>query len=113
MSGHFDMSGETVRIGVIGAGDISHYHLSGLQAAGGADVRVIAGRRAERVAPLAAQYGIPDIETDYRAVLARDDIDAVMILTPENPHEEIAVVAAEASKAMTVQKPVAHNVESL
>jgi len=107
------MNGETVRIGVIGVGDISHCHLSGVQAAGGdADVRVIAGRRAERVAPLAAQYGIPDIETDYRAVLARDDIDAVMILTPENFHEEIAVAAAEAGKAMMVQKPVAHSVES-
>ena len=106
------MNGETVRIGVIGAGDISHYHLSGLQAAGGADVRVISGRRAERVAPVAEQYGIPDIETDYRAVLARDDIDAVMILTPEISHEEIAVAAAEAGKAMMVQKPVAHSVES-
>ena len=106
------MSGETVRIGVIGAGDISHYHLSGLQAAGGADVRVISGRRAERVAPVAEQYGIPDIETDYREVLARNDIDAVMILTPENSHEEIAVAAAEAGKATMVQKPVAHSVES-
>jgi predicted dehydrogenase len=106
------MSGETVRIGVIGAGDISHYHLGGLQAAGGADVRVISGRTAERIAPVAQQYGIPDIETDYRAVLARDDIDAVMILTPENSHEEIAVAAAEAGKAMMVQKPVADTIGS-
>ena len=106
------MSGETVRIGVIGAGDISHYHLGGLKAAGGADVRVISGRRAERVAPIAEQYGIPGIATDYREVLARDDIDAVMILTPENSHEEIAVAATAAGKAMMVQKPVADSVGS-
>ena len=79
------MTAETVRIGVIGAGDISHYHLGGLQAAGGADVRVICGRRADRLAPVAEKYEIPDIETDYRAVLARDDVDAVMIAHAREP----------------------------
>ena len=106
------MNGGTVRVGVIGAGDISHYHLGGLQAAGGADIRVICGRRAERVTPVAEQYGIPGVETDYRAVLERYDIDAVLILTPENLHEEIGVAAAQAGKAMMVQKPVAHSIGS-
>ncbi len=106
------MDGGTVRVGVIGAGDISHYHLGGLQAAGGADIRVICGRRAERVTPVAERYGIPGVETDYRAVLERDDIDAVLILTPENLHEEIGVATAQAGKAMMVQKPVAHSIGS-
>tara|TARA_A100001037_G_scaffold30253_2_gene23900 strand:- start:5185 stop:5559 length:375 start_codon:yes stop_codon:yes gene_type:complete len=106
------MTEDTIRLGLIGAGDISHYHLAGLQAAGGADVRVICGRHADRVGPVAEQYGVPDIETDYRTVLDRDDIDAVLILTPEKSHEEIAVAAADAGKAMMVQKPFADSIES-
>ncbi len=106
------MNGDTVRVGVIGAGDISHYHLGGLRAAGGADVRVVCGRSADRAAPVAERYGIPRVETDYRAVLERDDIDAVLILTPDDSHEEIGVAAAEAGKAMMVQKPVARSVDS-
>ena len=106
------MDDGTVRVGVIGAGGISHYHLGGPQAAGRADIRVICGRHEERVTPVAEQYGIPGAETDYRAVLERDDIDAVLILTPESLHEEIGVAAAEAGKAMMGQKQIAHSIET-
>ena len=41
---------QRVRIGIIGAGFIADYHLDGLRAAGGADVRVIAGRSRDKAA---------------------------------------------------------------
>lgn len=98
---------QTVRIGVIGAGYIANYHLGGLAAAGGADVRVVSGRTAESTRALADRYGIPEIETDWRRVLDRKDIDAVVITTPDFTHAEIAKAAAAAGKAILLQKPMA------
>jgi predicted dehydrogenase len=98
---------ETVGIGVIGAGLISAYHLAGLAAAGGAAVRVLAARTSARAGPLARRFGVPEVATDWRAVLERADVDAVLIATPDATHEEIAVAAARAGKAILLQKPMA------
>jgi predicted dehydrogenase len=94
---------------MIGAGYIADYHLAGLAAAGGADVRVVAGRSPDRVAALARRFRIPEVATDYRAVLERRDVDAVVIATPDDTHEEIAVAAARAGKAILLQKPMARS----
>ena len=104
------MSAETVRIGVIGAGLISAYHLAGLAAAGGADVRVLAARSTARAGPLAKRFGIPEVATDWRALLERADIEAVVIATPDATHEEITLAAAQAGKAILLQKPMAMSV---
>ncbi|MBK9608834.1 MAG: Gfo/Idh/MocA family oxidoreductase [Betaproteobacteria bacterium] len=100
-----------VRIGMIGAGFIAGYHLDGLRAAGGADVRVIAGRGLKNAAALAARHGIADATADWRAVLARDDIDAVVITTPDDTHPEIAIAAAQAGKHILLQKPMARTAD--
>jgi predicted dehydrogenase len=102
--------GETVGIGVIGAGLISAYHLAGLAAAGRGEVRVLAARTAARAGPMARRFGIPEVATDWRAVLERADIDAVLIATPDSTHEEIALAAAQAGKAILLQKPMAMTV---
>lgn len=99
--------GDTVRVGMIGAGFIAEYHLAGLAAAGGAEVSVLAARTSERAAALARRFGIPDVVTDYRAVLDRRDVDAVVVATPDDTHEAIAVAAAAAGKAILLQKPMA------
>jgi predicted dehydrogenase len=59
---------------------------------------------------MARRFGIPEVATDWRAVLERADIDAVLIATPDSTHEEIAVAAAQASKAILLQKPMAMTV---
>lgn len=100
-------SGAPVRVGLIGAGFIAAYHLEGLRSAGGADLRMIAGRTPHKAAALAARYGIAATTTDWRALLARDDIDAVVITTPDDTHLEIAVAAARARKHILLQKPMA------
>ena len=98
---------DPIRIGCIGAGFIAGYHLDGLRAAGGAEVRVLMGRTRARVEVAARRYGVPAVATDYRAVLERRDLDAVLILTPDDTHEEIAIAAAAAGKAIMLQKPMA------
>ena len=96
-----------VRIGMIGAGFIAGYHLNGLKAAGAAEVRVIAGRALEKTAALAARHGVATVVSDWRCVLAREDIDAVVITTPDHTHAEIAIAAAAAGKHILLQKPMA------
>lgn len=95
---------------MIGAGFISSYHLSGLQAAG-ADVVAISSLSEEEAPRRALEFGIPDYTTDYREILARDDVAAVVIATPDFTHREIAIAAAEAGKAILLQKPMARNSE--
>lgn len=100
---------DTVGVGFIGAGSIAEYHLGGLAAAGGASVRAIAARSPTRAGPLAARYGIADVATDWRALLDRRDVDAVIIATPDDTHRDIACAAAQAGKAVMLQKPMARN----
>ncbi len=97
-----------VRVGVIGAGSISDYHIRGLQAAG-ADVVALFSRNEYKARTQAARYGIPNVMTDYRRLLAREDVDAVVIATPDFTHEAVATAAARAGKAILLQKPMARN----
>ena len=94
------------RIAVLGAGFISDYHIAGLQQAG-AEVVALSGRREALVREKAARYGIAHATVDYRTILARDDVDAVVVATPDFTHEEVAVAAAQAGKAILLQKPMA------
>jgi predicted dehydrogenase len=96
-----------VGIGLIGAGYIAGYHVSGLRATGGAELRVIAGRDPTRAAAAAAHYAIAESTADWRAMLARSDIEAVVVTTPDDTHEEIATAAAAAGKHILLQKPMA------
>jgi predicted dehydrogenase len=97
---------DPVRVGVLGAGMISEYHVGGLKAAG-AELVSICGL--DKAAEVAARHGIPQWTTDYRVVLARQDVEAVVIATPDFTHEEIAVAAARAGKAILLQKPMARS----
>ncbi|MFN0159786.1 MAG: Gfo/Idh/MocA family protein, partial [Burkholderiales bacterium] len=101
------MSARPVGVGFIGAGFIAEYHLAGLRAAGGARLRVIAGRTLAKAAALAERFGIETTTTDWREVLARDDVDAVVITTPDDTHPEVAIAAAAAGKHILLQKPMA------
>lgn len=94
-------------IGLVGAGSIADYHLDGLAAAGGNVVRAVAARSPERARHVAARHGVPEVLTDWRALLDRSDIQAVVIATPDHTHEEIACAALAAGKAVLVQKPMA------
>lgn len=64
-----------------------------------------------RAREIAEKYGRPHVYTDYGELLARPDIAAVSIATPDFAHREIAVAAAEAGKHILVEKPLATTVE--
>src|SRR5947207_15580783 len=72
-------------------------------------LKAVCARDAEKAKGFADIWGYESIETDWRRLLARKDIDAVDICTPNNLHKEIAIAAAEAGKAILCEKPVGMN----
>ena len=74
-------------------------------------MKVICGRSQTRVEAAARQYGWEEAETDWRAVVVRDDIDLIDISTPGDLHAEIAIAAALAGKAVFCEKPLANSVD--
>ena len=73
-------------------------------------LKAACGRNAEAVQKFADTWGYESIETDWRKLVARDDIDAVDICVPNNLHQEMAIAAAEAGKMILCEKPLAMNV---
>jgi len=72
-------------------------------------LKAICGRTAEGAKKFADQWGYESIETDWRELMKRKDIDAVDICTPNNTHSEIAIAAARAGKMVLCEKPLAMN----
>jgi predicted dehydrogenase len=76
------------------------------------DVRmaVLCGRNREAAAAAAAKLGWDSVETDWKAMLARDDVHLVDICTPGSSHADIATAALEAGKHVLCEKPLANTV---
>ncbi|WP_310742384.1 Gfo/Idh/MocA family oxidoreductase [Microbispora sp. H13382] len=70
----------------------------------------LAGRSPERTAEAAATLGWAAVETDWKRLLERDDVQVVDICTPGDSHAEIAVAALEAGKHVICEKPLANTV---
>ena len=71
---------------------------------------VLAGRSEEHTAAAAARLGWADIETDWRELVKRDDVQIVDICTPGDSHAEIAIAALAAGKHVLCEKPLANSV---
>jgi predicted dehydrogenase len=76
------------------------------------DVRmaVLCGRNREAAAAAAAKLGWESVETDWKAMLAREDVQLVDICTPGSSHADIATAALEAGKHVLCEKPLANTV---
>jgi predicted dehydrogenase len=103
-----------VSLGQIGCGNIgSNYHIPTLRKM--ADVRIVAvadafkSRRDNAAAKLNAQYGegTTKAHADFREVLARADVDAVIIGVHDHWHTPMSIAAAKAGKDVYCQKPLA------
>jgi predicted dehydrogenase len=74
-------------------------------------LKVVCGRDRKKVARAAAQLGWEEWATDWREVVAREDIQVVDVATPGDSHAEIAIAAAKAGKAVLCEKPLANTVK--
>ncbi|RFS17368.1 Gfo/Idh/MocA family protein [Emticicia sp. C21] len=108
-----------LRIGLIGTGFMGRTHSNGYNRVPNffpeleytPVLKAVCSRNAEKVQAFADQWGYESIETDWRALIARDDIDAVDICTPNDSHAEIAIAAAKAGKMILCEKPLSRNLE--
>ena len=102
---------KNLNIGLIGYGFMGRTHSNGYKRVNDffpelqhrPVLKAVCGRNQEKVQAFADQWQYESIETDWRNLIARDDIDAIDICTPNNSHAEIAIAAAEAGKMTFVK----------
>lgn len=99
-----------VKIGLLGAGIIARSFMEAAPEAPDLEVAAICDVVEAHARALAEPFGIP-WETDYRAVLEDETIDAVYIALPHHLHEEVAVASAGAGKHILLEKPMANSLE--
>lgn len=101
-----------IRTGFIGAGGIAHMHARDLLAQPETfRLTAVADPREEAAAAFARSYGAETVYTDYRRLLDRKDIDAVLVAVPHDLHEEVCTAAFAAGKHVLLEKPVARTLE--
>jgi len=113
------MNKKEIRIGLIGTGLMGRIHTNGYKRLTdffpeyeyAPVLQACCSRNPERAQAFADQWGYKSIETDWRKIIARDDIDAVDICTPNDKHAEIAIAAAAAGKMILCEKPLARTVD--
>jgi predicted dehydrogenase len=92
---------------IVGCGMIARFHARALAEVPGARLVALVSRRAENAKKLADELSLRcDVYTDLAPVLARRDVDAVIVTTPSGAHMEPAVAAANAGKHVVVEKPL-------
>jgi predicted dehydrogenase len=95
---------DTIRIGVIGAGDFARRRqIPAFKRIAGVEVVAIANRSLASAEQVAREFDIPNAIGHWRDLLAREDVDAVLIGTPPYAHCEIACAALDAGKDVLCQ----------
>lgn len=100
-----------LRVGVIGAGSISQFHLEGYKQNSNVEIVAICDLNEQRAQEKAEKYGAKEVYTDYKELLSNPDIDAVSICTWNNSHAMISIDAINAGKHVLVEKPLCRTVE--
>jgi len=70
-------------------------------------LKAVCARSADKAKAFADKWGYESVETDWRKLIGRKDIDLIDICTPNNTHAEIALAAAQAGKMILCEKPLA------
>lgn len=105
---------KTLNVGLVGYGFMGRTHSNAfLQAPRFFDLeyrpvlKAVAARNADRAKQFAENWGFESVETDWRRLVERKDIDLIDIASPNDTHAEIAIAAAKAGKLVMCEKPLA------
>ena len=103
---------KTIKIGLLGAGDIANLHAEAINALEGAELVGLWNRTPEKGAIKAEKYGCKTYNS-VDELLQDPEIDAVFILTNMETHCDYTIRAAQAGKHILVEKPAASNIAEL
>ena len=110
------MSKKPLRIGMVGYGFMGRTHSNAFrQAPKFFDVpfepvlKAVCGRNRARAEAFAQNWGYEVVETDWRKLVERKDIDVIDVASPNDTHAEVAIAAAQAGKAVLCEKPLGRN----
>lgn len=99
---------EKVRVGIIGSAFSSNIHAEAFREVPEALLVAACSSKRAHAEAFAKKWQIPAVETDYRKLLERKDIDLVVVGIPNDLHRDVVVTAAEAGKHVVLEKPIAH-----
>jgi predicted dehydrogenase len=107
---------KTLNVGMIGYGFMGRAHSNAYRKVNNffdleyrPILKAACARSADKIKPFADQWGYESVETDWRKLVERKDIDLIDICTPNNTHAEVALAAAKAGKMILCEKPLALN----
>jgi len=102
---------DQVHIGIIGSAFSSNIHAEALQEVAQAKIVAACSPNKGHVEEFARKWRIPNSTTDYRDLIRRKDVDALVIGIPNDLHREVVAAAAKAGKHVIVEKPLAHTLD--
>jgi len=110
------MAKKKLNIGMVGYGFMGRTHSNAFRRVGNffenehqPVLKAVCGRTEANTKAFADKWGYESIETDWRKLIERKDIDVIDIVTPNDSHMEIAVAAAQAGKMVMCEKPLARD----
>src|SRR5437867_512366 len=101
-----------VRIGIVGTGRwAEHMYLPSLAVHPNVEIAAICGRRGDRGEELAKRHGIAGVFTDYRQLIERSDLHALLVATPDDLHYPVVMHALDAGLHVLCEKPLANSAD--
>ncbi|MEO6966088.1 MAG: Gfo/Idh/MocA family oxidoreductase [Acidobacteriaceae bacterium] len=101
---------DRIRIGIIGLGTMGGEHAKVYSAHPLAEVIAVSDYCPEQGEKMRARYAIPHGYVDYRKMLERSDLEAVVVATPDNSHFAPARDVLESGKHALIEKPLTTSV---
>lgn len=103
-----------VRVGIVGCGGIAQvFHLPILAKNSEVSIEAVCDIDASKAAVVAAKYGIKKVYQDIEEMLRKEKIDAVFILTPNNMHLPMSLIALKYGAHLFLEKPVCRNLQEV
>jgi len=101
-----------VQIGIIGTGGwAEHMYLPSLRSHPKVEIAAICGRQRDRAEALAKRHGIASVFTDYRELIKRGNLHALLVATPDDLHYPVVMRALDAGLHVLCEKPLANSVD--